>query len=173
MKKHQKNKSVLIPGLAVLTAMILIMAGCVSRRPDLVLGKPVGPRENRAGEPAENGKLVVYGLIEPSTFVEEVFFYHYSEYTIYDSRGQILKEVPSPQDDLFPVAATVELPPGAYKIRAHSRNYGIVSVPVVIRGGRTTPVYLDGRVHSEMSAISSTREVTLPKGEVVGWKSGS
>jgi hypothetical protein len=167
-----RNKSVFIPARLALSAILLILAGCVSLRPDLILADLVGPPGGLAGQPSENGKLVVYTAIEPTTFVENPFFYHRAFYVIYDAKGGILRQVPSSKDDLFPPPAPVELPPGGYRIAGKAAKYGLVSVPVVIKGGQTTPVYLDGQSHPEIQSTDPRRAVTLPKGEFVGWKAG-
>ncbi len=173
MKTHPKNKSLLIPAMLSLPAIILILTGCSSFHPDLILDSAVGPQANRGGHRAGNGTLVVYSSVEPSPFVENPFFYHYTYYKVCDASGRPIKEVPSTKEDIDPAPARVGLTPGAYRILAHSPKYGIVSVPVVIQEGRTTSVYLDGTARSEMNSVTSTGTVTLPDGEFVGWKSGS
>jgi hypothetical protein len=114
------------------------------------------------------GTLVVYSAW--SCFDTYLTSDH-SGYTIYSNDGRRIKWVPNSIEGDWTVEppTRVSLPPGMYKIRAEGGEYGWVIVPVVIKSGKTTPVYLDGERHSIDSLANLDNSVRLPDGQVVGW----
>jgi hypothetical protein len=130
---------------------------------------PVGPSPVSSGptEPG-TGTLVVYSAW--SCFDTYLTSDH-SGYTIYSQDGKRIKYVPNCIEGDWTVEppTRVSLPPGFYRIKAAGGVYGWVNVPVVVKSGETTPVYLDGERHSIDSLASQNDLVRLPDGQVVGW----
>ena|ERR1039458_3827673 len=90
---------------------------------------------------------------------------------VYSSDGKLVRWVPNFIEGDFTVEppTRVSLPPGLYTIKAEGGQYGWVNVPVVIKSGHTTPVYLDGDRHSIDPLASQNNVVRLPNGEIIGW----
>lgn len=129
----------------------------------------VGPSPISSGYSESGmGTLVVYSAW--SCFDTYLTSDH-SGYTVYSEDGKRIKYVPNNIEGDWTVEppTRVSLPPGAYRIKAEGGQYGWVNVPVVINGGETTPVYLDGERHSIDSLASWDNSVCLPDGQVVGW----
>lgn len=130
---------------------------------------PVGPAPVSAGYTAPGrGTLVVYSAW--SCFDNYLTSDH-SSYTIYSDDGKRVKWVPNCIEGDFTVEppTRVSLPAGSYKIKAEGGEYGWVEVPVIIKSGQTTPVYLDGGRHSIDSLATQNNSVSLPDGQIVGW----
>jgi len=130
---------------------------------------PVGPAPVAAGYiESGNGTLVVYSAW--SCFDTYLTSDH-SGYNIYSNDGKLVKWVPNGIEGDWTVEppTPVSLPPGSYKVKAEGGEYGWVIVPVVIKSGQTTPVYLDGGRHSIDSLAGRNNKVLLPDGRIVGW----
>jgi hypothetical protein len=128
---------------------------------------PVGPRLASAGSPAGVGSLVVYSASAPfnDNYTED-----HSSYKILASDGTLIRRVHNyiVGDFTDEPPSNVQLPAGTYTVRAESQDYGLVNVPVVIRGGETTRVYLD--CSSQPANLRAARNtVKLPDGQVIGW----
>ncbi len=143
----------------------ILLTACVSCPPL----PPVGPSPVASSSSVPGtGTLVVYSAW--SCFDTYLTSDH-SGYTIYSNDGKRIKWVPNSIEGDWTVEppTRVPLPPGTYKIKAEGGEYGWVIVPVVIKRGETTPVYLDGERHSIDSLASQDNSVRLPNGEIVGW----
>jgi len=95
----------------------------------------------------------------------------HSGYNIYSNDGKLVKWVPNFIEGDWTVEppTRVHLPAGPYTIKAEGGIYGWILVPVVVKSGQTTPVYLDGERHSIDSLAGPNNLVRLPDGQVVGW----
>ncbi len=145
-----------------------LLVSCAATRKVTVL-EAVGPAPLRANgmDPVTEGALEVYSL--KGIYNDQGVHYHpHTDYTIYSSGNQRLKEVKNalfPQDEQ-PVA--VKLATGSYLVEALADGYERVRIPVVIEAGRLTTLYLES---SKRPLIGkSTDWVRLSGGNVVGWR---
>jgi hypothetical protein len=60
------------------------------------------------------------------------------------------------------------LPVGSYLVKARAKDYLLVTVPVVIKGGQTTRVYLDDSWVLP-DGLPKTEIIYTPRGFPVGW----
>jgi hypothetical protein len=141
-----KTKFPAILTSAILVASLALTTGCASDQKITVLA-PVGPDSPHPTENKTAGTLVVYSDTESPIMTSEVMYYPHSGYKIYDSRGAYVKYVPNHVSATDESPSRVSLPAGNYTIRARSEINGEVSVPVVIKGLRTTVVNLEKRSH--------------------------
>jgi hypothetical protein len=147
---------------------VSLLSACSSYRPLWQL-PPVGPAPGAAGYTVPgNGSLVVYSAW--SCFNNYLTKDH-SGYMVYSVDGKLVKWVPNliEGDYAAEPPTRVSLPSGTYKVKALGGIYGWVMVPIVIKEGKTTPIYLDGERHSIDSVASQKNVVKLPDGEIVGW----
>ena len=56
----------------------------------------------------------------------------HTDYTIYTQDGKFLERVCNSKGLDDPQPALVPLPPGAYRVKAKARDFGMVTIPVVI-----------------------------------------
>ncbi len=151
-------------------ALIAAAAGCATQRADLVLDTPAGPYLATGGQPAGQGSILVYPMMEPTTFPEYPFYNHYTAFTIYDANGALVKVVPSTRDSLYPAPNPVQLPAGRYRIVAKTPKLGLISIPVVVKGDQNTILFLDGKDHPEAASADPARALRLPTGQIYGWR---
>jgi hypothetical protein len=65
---------------------------------------------------------------------------------------------------------SVQLAAGSYHVVARANGYGLVTVPVVIQGGKETVIHLDGGGSwPNREEMIQAGAVQLPDGRVVGW----
>ena len=149
---------------------LLLAAGCLSGQGNLVLD-PVGPPPS-SGAVGDNGNLVVYSAHDPhANFNGLENHIAYTDYRIFSKDGSVLQKVRNDAGRIAGGPATVELPVGDYQVEARANGYGLVKVPVVIKGNQVTVVHLDGGGswpnRAEMIQAGAVR---LPDGRVVGWR---
>ena len=124
------------------------MAGCAADQKVAVLN-PVGPGAPAPAKVSHGlGFLVVYTAIEEPKINPDTQFYPHTSYAIYDDQGVFPRGVRNHVGawDEF-LLDTVGLPAGRYSIRAQSEINGDVSVPVIIKGAKTTVVNLQRQGH--------------------------
>ena len=157
--------------LRLLTLVCLgwLCASCATHR-HLVLD-PVGPPS--ATSPLDfvgTGFLKVYSATETREVGKFINYYPHTPYTIYSTNGQKFRWIENSVAFIDESPALVRLPAGAYTIEAKDDDYGRVVVPIVIKGGDTTIVYLEARKLPSGEALSPTNAVRLPNGRLVGWR---
>jgi hypothetical protein len=163
-------KSLSISALAVIS---LISTGCVSQRDHLVLNS-VGPVRASAPQKTDEGYLTVY-----SAYDAGAHFYsrsydgrEYSDYSILDTTGKLLRKVHNSTDTIIEAPATVSLAPGQYQVIARANGYGNVTVPLTIERDKQTIIHLEGGgTPSEFAGAAASNTVCLPDGEIVGYRS--
>jgi hypothetical protein len=149
--------------LASIAGAWLCLTGCASQS-RVVLLPPVGPAPAPTGrtESGSDGRLQVFSGRERAVedvnmeewrwnddFGKNAFLYApaHSDYSIYNSEGNLVERVRNARNEEDPQPAVVTLPPGHYEVKAEAENdrgtYN-VRVPVVIRSGQTTTVRLAG-----------------------------
>ncbi len=155
-------------GLWLGIGSVSLLSACSSFRPLAPL-PPVGPAPVASGYTAPGtGSLMVYSRWSA---LNNYLTRDHTGYKIYAMNGKLVKWVPNciEGDYMVEPPTRVSLPPGIYKIRTLAGVYGWVTVPVVIKHGLTTSVYLDGENHSIDSVAGQKSVVKLPDGEIAGW----
>jgi hypothetical protein len=155
----------------VYIAFAAALAGCATRS-TVVVDQPVGPdlarpRVNLAGG---NGQLVVYTAPDVANPVSSDFPTH-AGYEIDDANGKLLRRVDNRSGPFYQTPAAVSLAPGQYVVKAPAANYGLVSVPVVIKENETTTLDLEAAHFRQHKPTGAGQWVRLPTGEVIGMRS--
>lgn len=145
------TKSSLLLYSGLLASMALV-SGCAT---DLKVTQlpPVGPDSGRIPGVKTPGYLIVYTATEdPVNTDGGVVYYPHTGYTIFNASGARVRSVSNhiSSDDESPTR--VSLPPGNYVVRAESEIDGAVTVPVLIKGMRTTVVNLEKRSHDPVES---------------------
>jgi hypothetical protein len=136
----------------------------------------VGPAPvPRAAERSNEGVLVVFSACEagPDFGRRDRYRPICSDYKILSSTGTLLRLVHNDSGTILQEPAAVSLPAGRYGVVARANGLGTVTVPVVIEGGRSTIVHLEGDSWSGTAPRNSTNLVHLPNGDPIGWRPGS
>jgi hypothetical protein len=149
---------------------VAAFAGCATR-PTVVVNQPVGPdlAPARVNLNSGQGELVVYSAREVVNAVSSDFPTH-AGYEIDDASGKLIRHVDNRSGSFYQTPVSVSLPPGEYKIKAPATNYGLVTVPVVIKKNETTTVDLDGTHFRQHKPTGAGQWVRLPTGEVIGMR---
>jgi hypothetical protein len=144
------------------------LTGCAASTP-LVFTQAVGPARIVAVKKAPSGELLVYSGWERFDTLDTDHQKH-TPYTLRSAEQSKPIHVINSRGSFGEEPEAVALPPGRYIVEAVATNLGRVHVPVVIREGERTVVYLDGE--SGPSASGKEREanwVRRPDGSIVGW----
>jgi hypothetical protein len=145
---------------------LIAFSGCATDTPT-VLNQPVGPARSQVGRHEGEGELVVYSapeLVDPADSAHPT----HSSYTLYNRDGKILRRVDNRSGSFYQGPVAVSLPAGTYKVAGRATNNGLVIVPVVIEGGRTTILDLDGSTLPQSKPQPGDQWVRLPDGQVIG-----
>lgn len=173
-----------VSSIAVSTAVICL-AGCAS--PSLItLSSPVGPAPTEPAKKASVGSsLQVYSarITVPIDVNREEFLWNNdfgrndflygvmpSDYTICTRDDKVLERVHNAGKGNDPEPAVVPLPPGIYEVRAEARDFGLVTVPVVIETGKRTRVNLQRGHNPFVESVARTNAVFLGGYRIVGWQ---
>jgi hypothetical protein len=167
-----------------LSSLAGCLAGFASSAP-LAITEAVGPAPTEHAQATGKSTLEVYTarVRAPVDLNREVFEWNndfgkndflyeaaHSDYTILSADGKVLQQVRNARGPSDFQPAVVSLAPGTYKIRAKARDYGEVTIPVVIEAARLTSVNLE-RYRSPVSdSVPRTDLVLLGRDRVVGWK---
>ena len=133
---------------SVLGLMLTGIVGCAGPQPVAVL-KPVGPVTTEV-KVRPSGYLVVNSAREksaPEIYFDTRFLPH-TGYSIYDSRGVLVRTVRNHLGSWDETLERVSLAPGRYTVYALSEAEGEVAVPVIIQRAKTTFVNLPRHEHS-------------------------
>ena len=115
------------------------------------------------------GYLQVFSATETHQVGDDTTYYPHTGYSILSGSGTMLTYVVNHIGTTDESPTVIRVPPGRYQIVAEANGYGRVTVPVVIRPGRTTTIHLE-RNWKPVPATDGT-VVRLPHGEAVGWRS--
>lgn len=150
--------------------LLAAFAGCATRS-SVAVNDTVGPDLAPARINLSNGQgqLVVYSAVEVVDAVGADFPTH-AGYEIDDANGKFIRRVDNRSGSFYQTPASVPLPPGKYKIKAPATNYGLVTVPVVIKENETTTVDLDSTHFRQKKPTGAGQWVRLPTGEVIGMR---
>ena len=148
----------------LLAALLASLTACAHSR-KIVL-EPIGPRET--GQTSEShGLLVVYSAWERLN-LGDPNHPHHTPYRIITKDGEFVAAISNyrggPVEEPIPITLTS----GAYELSAEGPGGTRLSVPVVIRGGQTTNVYLDGTTRPRNIESARVDLVRLPGGAIAG-----
>ncbi len=151
-------------------ACLGFLPACASPGAHLAI-RPVGPRSSEASSHYGQGYLAVYSAWSPFNNYETT---DHSGYAVLSTDGKLVKRVHNyiVGDFTEEPPTNVRLSAGRYVVRADSQDYGIVNVPVVIRDGETTRVYLDCASQPANLLAGAADTVRLPDGQIIGWAAG-
>jgi hypothetical protein len=153
------------PLIAIGTTMLL--ASCASM-PATAVRETAGPQPGRL-YPYE-GFLKVYSATEKQIDGDTAYYPH-TDYRILTRDGRVFKDVRNAISPSDGIPATVTLPSGAYTVVAESETSGTVSVPVVVRTGRTTVLHLERDKDWTPPALARESDFAhLPSGQPIGFR---
>jgi hypothetical protein len=151
----------------IAAALLLETCGCVTQK-KFVIRDPVGPGGTFAEFPGNEGRLIVHSRREVLDATKSRHPVH-TGYTIFSGDGKAFRRVTNQSGPFFEEPVGISLPPGTYKVEARATNNGLVSIPVVIKEGKTTVVYLDGETLPEgLSETNDSDWIRLPNGQIAG-----
>ncbi len=116
-----------------------------------------------------NGEVFVEGNFMAE---DDVYDLAHTPYTIYSSKGKLLRHVQNAKGMNDATPTVVALPPGAYQVRAKSKDYGLVTVPLVVEAGKLTTVHLQGKWTPAKAAQHKSEFVWLGY-EPIGWSASA
>jgi hypothetical protein len=135
---------------------------------DLFVTDAVGPNPKFPGT-RRDGTLQVFTA---TAAIDDggITYYPHTSYRIYQPDGTFLKFVRNHEDNTDQRPTAITLPAGMYYLIAKSEGYGMVKVPVLIKGYQVTAVYLDNTVMKDAGGQRSDQLVCFPNGWVIGWR---
>ncbi|HYG34723.1 MAG TPA: hypothetical protein VEC99_08065 [Clostridia bacterium] len=154
--------------VAVTTLLLLLLCSCATTDQTLVLA-PVGPPPKSASHGKE-GYLQVFSATTPVNDGGIQYLPH-SSYRIYRPDGQFVKAVRNHMTQSDQAPQRVVLPAGEYYVVAAAEGFGVVKVPVLIKGAQLTLIYLDQTEPKDLRVADEKLLVHLPNGRIVGWRS--
>ncbi|HUA39911.1 MAG TPA: hypothetical protein VMA35_16065 [Candidatus Sulfopaludibacter sp.] len=157
----------------LIAAFVIFLAGCATGSCGLALDT-VGPMPAQtAMVNPTNGTLVVYSAFAMNADFNSRDPYRpeYSDYKIFTTNGELLRQVHNDSGTVLQDPATVELPTGGYRVVARANGYGRLMIPIIIEAKRTTVLHLEGGgAWPDKSVFNQTNAVRLPDGRIVGWR---
>lgn len=158
--------------LCLLGLSLLPLIGCATEQP-LVLTQPVGPVEGEPKHFQKHGELIVYSAWDRFDTLDSAHWKH-TAYSLRPENGGKVIRVRNRCGTFGQDAEVVALPPGSYLLDVYATNAGLVKVPVVVREGLTTEVYLDGiSGPPKYAQAERTNWISQPNGQVLGWRDSS
>jgi len=153
--------------IILLAASTVILAAGCSSTPLAV--SPVGPNPLATPNLQAGGRLEVFSALEAKSEGDTPAWAQHSDYNIFSQQHKLLKSVINAAGQYGHAPEIVSLPPGTYFVKARSTDFFTVEIPVVVRQGELTRVYLDDS-WTPAAAGSSAKLVALPNGQPVGWQ---
>ncbi len=159
--------------LAKLRIPVLIAAvgltGCAAGQPR-VISETIGPAQAPAVNRTDRGSLLVYSDWDKYDTLDADHQKH-TAYRISPEQGGQTILVRNRKGSFGESPEAVELAPGKYVIEAQANQLGTVRVPVRVRTGETTVVYLDGVTAPPAVERTQTEKwVRHPSGGILGWR---
>ena len=147
--------------------VVSILAGCQSQPVTL---SAVGPAPATSERQVTSGYLRVFSATE--THMDgDIAYNPHKGYRILSDSGKMLHYVNNHIGTMDESPSIVTIPAGHYQIVADAEGYGRVTVPVEIRGGKTTVIHLERNWKPTPGATGNL--VRLPGGEAVGWSAAA
>jgi hypothetical protein len=180
------NERKLVMKCAILIAVnsvAVCLVGCASPA-QVTVAEPVGPAPTPAAITSASSELQVYSARERVPFDPNMeafrfnndygrndFLYEpaHTDYTIYTKAGKVYERVKNARNYEDPQPAIVTLPPGEYRIMAKARDFGWVTIPVIIEPHKVTMVNLQ-RSNPVVKSVNRADAVLLGGDRVVGWR---
>jgi hypothetical protein len=153
--------------VSVLLAAVLV-GGCAGREP-LVIREPVGPAQPVALSTGSSGSLVVYSGWDRLDTLDSEHPKH-TPYSVHSETDGVVAQVSNHSGSFGQDPSVVSLAPGRYWVHTRGTNVGLVRVPVTVRAGQRTVVYLDGSTAPVESWRGETNWLRQPNGLIVGWR---
>jgi hypothetical protein len=168
--KINQYKTTIASLAALAVTSILLISGCATNQPRLVLD-PVGPPPGMSSSGNSQGSLVVFSAFDP-TGIHGMDRQAHTSYKILSGDGKLLQNVRNDPGNMVGGPTSVQLAAGSYHVVARANGYyGVVTVPVVIQGGKVTVVHLEGGGSwPNREEMIQANAVRLPDGRVVGWR---
>lgn len=143
------------------------LCGCATSQQPFVV-EAVGPHPKMTSHGAE-GALQVYSA---TTEVNDggIAYYPHTSYRIYGPDGGFVRFIRNHVGGNDQTPQTAMLPAGRYQVVAQSEGYGVVKVPVLVKGGQLTVLYLDRTPMPEAAQGPAGEVVRFPSGWAVGWR---
>ena len=175
-----------VSSIVVSTAVVCLI-GCASAEPVAVSG-PVGPAPAGRAQASGRSSLQVSSarVRAPVDVNKEEFLWNndfgkndfsyepaHSDYTICTRDGKVLEHVRNARNANDPEPAVVPLPPGNYEVKAKARDYGVVTIPVVVEAGKLTLVNLQRGENPVVDSVAKANAVLLGGYRIVGWQAKS
>jgi hypothetical protein len=161
------NAKFRLAGAGLGIVFLAMLTGCATRLPSAKVDA-VGPRES-AGGFASKGSLRIHTATETHDD-GHVFYYPHTSYSVFRMDNQLALFVANHVGITDQAVATVVLPAGHYQVVGRAEGYGLVTVPVVVYGGKTTEVYLERDGMPDSKGAAPANVVRLPGGYVIGWR---
>jgi hypothetical protein len=170
--------------LIVVSSTVVCLVGCASPA-HLAVSEPVGPAPTGSAMTSAGSELQVYSArvrapvdlnkeewLWNNDFGRNDFLYEaaHTDYTIYTQDGKVFKQVKNARNYEDPKPAVVSLPPGTYKIEARARDFGWVTIPVVIDQNKLTVVNLQRSLNPAVESVDRSNAVLLGGNRIVGWR---
>jgi hypothetical protein len=153
--------------LGVGVAVLLGLTACVTNK-IVPLAETVGPKE-AAGGFASKGMLMVYSETEDVNS-GNIMYHPHTGYGIFTPEGKRVRSVVNRVGSTDQEPMTVVLPAGQYLVKARAAGFGLVSIPIVVYGGKRTMLHLEREGMPDASELSSNAVVRLPGGPPIGWR---
>jgi hypothetical protein len=158
-----------ILGLVSLIASTLIFVSCTA--PQLTVN-PVGPAPaawSPLAPAGAKGQLQVYTQTDEFEIDHDVPYFPHTDYRVLTPAGKSVRRVWNSQSHEDEMPTVVSLPAGNYMVQAQAEFYGVINVPVVVKPGALTRVFLQpGWVPG--ATVASSDLVQLPHGYYIGWR---
>lgn len=143
--------------------MAWILAGCSTP----VSVATVGPNPVNAADNSGYGQLQVFSALVGRTEGNNPTWYQHGSYVIVDRNGKTVMRVANRVGKYDVSPQIVSLKPGKYIVKAESKDYFRVEVPVLIERGMITRLHSDDTWKPANGSQSDL--VILPNGTPVGW----
>ncbi len=170
--------------LVLLSSAAVCLGGCVSPA-HVTVSEPVGPAPTAGMMKSAGSQLEVYSARErepvdinkeeflwDNAFGRNDFLYEpaHTDYTIYTMDGKVFKHVKNARNYEDSQPAAVSLPPGEYKVEARARDYGWVTIPVIVEPHKLTVVNLQPGLNPAVKSVDRADAVMLGGDRIVGWR---
>ncbi len=152
---------------AVLIVVAATMFASAAARGSEKASVPLGP--NAYSKAVTKGQLRVYSATE-RIMEGGVTFKRHTHYKILSPGGQLVRRVTNHTSISDESPALVTLPPGEYTVVAKTHGCGLCEVPVLIKPGQVTLVYLDDSHNLSETEEGGKEIVRTAGGKVAGWR---
>lgn len=154
--------------LFCLPTVLCLTLGCATKY-HTVLQEPVGPCSPAQTAGATNGHLVVYPSWDVGYRIDSDYVARLP-YDVFSADGMHMRHVSGSGPGFIWRPTSLPLAAGEYRVASYVPSLGHTAVPVQIRAGQTTMLYLDGSANHLKKSAEAENLVLLPDGDVAGWR---